>query len=193
MRSLILSIPFILSSLLGASTLSVYEVWQPLSLHGTDVDGVAENESGVDYAVVMSRPVVLSGAMPENLVHAVAMSHRMASIGRYAVEEANLVRLYNIKFLTDLSEDGLKITVDLNQVKVADGVEIDLLSAVKLSIRALKVTLERYAGNYLREDMLVKLVVVSPKDADPRLKDLNKRFLLKAKQNEPTSAGKADL
>lgn len=182
MRALILGFSFILSSLLGASTMSVHEVWQPLSLHGTDVDGVAENESGIDYAVVMSRPMVLSGALPENLVHAVALPHKMASIGRYAVTEANLVRLYNIQMRTDFNEQGLKITLDLSKVKEVSGIDTDLLSAVKLTIRALKATLDSYAGSYLREEMVVKLEVVAPADSDPRLKQLNRRFLLQANQ-----------
>lgn len=171
------------SPLLDASTLSVHEVWQPLSLHGTDVDGVSvAKDSGVKFAVVMSRPMVISGAMPENLVHAVALPHRMPAIGLYRVPEANLVQLYNIQVVSEYRDKVLQITMDLTHVKTKKGMEIGLLNSVKLTIRAIKSTLKSYAMEYLREDMSVRIKLVLPEKSDPRFLELNQEFILVAQK-----------
>ncbi len=72
MRKFLLS-SLALISLASATTLEVLQVFQPISLHGTDVDYEFEGEHV--RARVFSRPMVLSVAMPETLVAAIASLH----------------------------------------------------------------------------------------------------------------------
>ncbi|HCQ80352.1 MAG TPA: hypothetical protein DIV46_10285, partial [Verrucomicrobiales bacterium] len=75
------------ASFASATTLEVLRVFQPLSLHGTDVDHEFKGEA--IQARIFARPMVLSGAMPENLVLAVATPHRMPATFNYDVNECN--------------------------------------------------------------------------------------------------------
>ncbi len=169
----ILALILVTSGVAFSSTKSVCRVWQPISLHGTDVSSVLGKESGVDYTVLMSRPVVLSGALPEDLVYAVALKHQLASIGGYAEKEANLIALSKIKLSAQFNDDGLLVTVDVSGAAVPKGVEVSLYNVVKLSIEALKMTLEDYSAAYLEEGMSCAILVVSDKKG-PQLEQLKK-------------------
>jgi|GEM_PF-581319 hypothetical protein len=179
----ILVLMLVSSGIVSSSTKSVYRVWQPISLHGTDVSSVIGKESGVDYTVLMSRPVVLSGALPEDLVYAVALKHQLASIGRYDEKEANLIALSKIKLHAQLGDDGLLVTVNISGATVPKEVEVSLFNAVKLSIDALKMTLEHYSAAYLQEGMACSIVVTSDRKGPQleQLKKLDVHFVAKPK------------
>ncbi|MFC4994610.1 hypothetical protein [Rubritalea tangerina] len=183
-----LSKVFILLALIAGfasgSTKSVYRVWQPLSLHGTDITSVMGKESGVDYTVLMSRPVVLSGALPEDLINAVALSHKLASIGGYDEPEANLIVLAKLKLAAVYGDQGLLVTVDVTNAEVPKELEVSLSDVVKLSVAALKKTIQDYGAAYLREGMPCAILVASDKKG-PQIEQLSKlsqRFV--AKQGE---------
>lgn len=149
------------ASLSVASTKSVFKIWQPLSLHGTDVASVIGAESGVDYAVLMSRPVVLSGALPEALVYAVALKHEMSSNTNYSEKDANLLTLYGIKLNAVLSEEGeFQVTVDVTKTLNPDNIDVSLDDAVKLAISAVQRTVEEYGAAYLESDMPCSISVI---------------------------------
>ena len=161
------------SGIAFSSTKSVCRVWQPISLHGTDVSSVLGKESGVDYTVLMSRPVVLSGALPEDLVYAVALHHQLASIGGYDEKEANLIALCKIKLRAQLTEDGLLVSLDVSGATVPKEVEVSLYDVVKLSVDALKMTLEDYSAAYLQEGMACAILVTCDQKG-PQLEQLKK-------------------
>ncbi len=175
----ILTLVLVTSGMALSSTKSVCRVWQPISLHGTDVSSVLGKESGVDYTVLMSRPVVLSGALPEDLVYAVALKHQLASIGGYDEKEAHLIALSKIKLRAQLTDDGLLVTVDVSGAVVPKEVEVSLFNVVKLSIAALKMTLEDYSAAYLEEGMSCSILVTSDKKGPQleQLKKLDVRFI----------------
>ena len=126
-----------------ATTLEVVQVYQPLSLHGTDVDYDFEGEA--IQARVLSRPMVLSGALPEGLVTAVASPHKMPAVPNYDVPESNLLRLYGLEMMGEMTgEAELKVVIDLSGKKVPKDVELSLRTVLKLSISALKKTLKDY-------------------------------------------------
>ena len=177
----IFTLMLVTSGLAFASTKSVYRVWQPISLHGTDASSVLGKESGVDYTVVMSRPVVLSGALPEDLVHAVAMKHQLASIGGYAEKEANLITISGIKLRSQLKGEGLLVTLDVSGAMVPKDVEVSLFNVVKLTIDALKMTLKDYSAAYLEEGLSCTILVTSEKKGPQleQLKKLDVRFVAK--------------
>ena len=171
------------ASLSVASTKSVFKIWQPLSLHGTDVASVLGAESGVDYAVLMSRPVVLSGALPEALVYAVALKHQMSSNTTYSEPDANLLSLYGIKLDAVLSEEGeCKVTVDVSKTELLPDVDISLDDAVRLTVTAIKRTLEEYGAAYLESDMACSISVIGDAES-PHLAEqqkFNTKFTVKA-------------
>jgi hypothetical protein len=159
----LLTLLCVASSLAHASTKSVYEVWQPISLHGTDVSSVLGKESGVDYTVLMSRPVVLSGALPEDLVYAVGLKHQLARVGGYDQPEANLIALSNIKLRAQLTDNGLLVTVDTSAAKVPKEVEVSLFNVVKLSVDAIRMTIQDYGAAYLQEGLSCSIIVTGDK------------------------------
>ena len=184
----------ILSLLLASSicsfavTKSVYRVWQPLSLHGTDVASVLGKESRVNYAVLMSRPVVLSGALPEELVYAVSQGHQLASIGGYSEPEANLLALYKVKLDARYDDEQLTVTIDLSEVVKRENADVSLHDTVKLAIEALKKTLQDYGAAYLQSEMACVIQVVGG-DQDPKLKALqefNTRFVTEIPLSVPS-------
>ena len=129
--------------LASATTLEVVRIFQPLSLHGTDVDYDFEGEPV--QARVLSKPMVLSGALPEGLVTAVAAPHQMPPVPNYGESECNLLCLYNLKMTGEMTgEAKLKVVIDLSHNKVPKDVEISLRTVLKLSISALKRTLNDY-------------------------------------------------
>jgi len=169
----ILTLFFVVSSLAQASTKSVYRVWQPISLHGTDVSSVLGKESGVDYTVLMSRPVVLSGALPEDLVYAVALKHQLVSIGGYGEPEANLIALSKIKLRAQLTDNGLLVTVDVSGALVPKEVDVSLFNVVKLSVEAIKMTVQDYGAAYLQEGLSCSILVTGEEEG-PQLEQLKK-------------------
>ena len=128
-------------SLSWGTTLEVFRIFHPLSLHGTDVDYEFEGET--IQARVLSRPLVLSGALPEELVGAVASSYRMPAVPNYPERECNLLVLYGLEVTGDMAgEADLKIVIDLSANQVPKDVVLPLRTVLKLTISALKKTLK---------------------------------------------------
>jgi len=70
---------FAAASFCSASVREVVTVYQALSFHGTDTAESLGEE--IVQAGVLATPMILSGAMPEVLISAVAEPHKLASIG----------------------------------------------------------------------------------------------------------------
>lgn len=167
---------FFLATLMGASatTLEILEVFQPVSLHGTDV--IAEFEGEAVQARVMSRPMVLSGAMPETLVAAVGAPLRLPPTLNYDIPECNLLVLYGVTITGILEKKShLVVSFDLGKSRVPDEVDLPIRTVLRLSLAALKKTL---AVNHHPENrefrVTVKLRGLTEKNAT--LKDLEETF-----------------
>lgn len=168
-----------------SSTKAVYPIWQPISLHGTDVTSVPGMESGVEFGVIMSRPMVLSGALPEALVYAVGLSHQLASIGTYEEKEANLLVLYNIKVEPTLNDKGLLIVFDLSKMTTPEDMEVSARDAIKLSIKAIKKTLQSYADAHLRKDLKCAISIEGLSEKNQSFREFGEQFDLKVPAVEP--------
>ena len=130
----------------SATTLEVLRVFQPLSLHGTDVDHEFKGEAV--QAHIFARPMVLSGAMPENLVLAVATPHRMPAIFNYDVNECNLLTLFQIEISGIMGDSGeLEVAFDLTKMQAPDGVDLSIRTVLSLSIQALIFALDYFHEN----------------------------------------------
>ena len=172
----ILTLLLILVSLSSATTLEVLRVFQPLSLHGTDVDHEFQGE--VVQARIFSRPMVLSGAMPENLVSAIATAHRMPAIFNYEVKECNLLALFQVEVFGEMDDSGeLRVVFNLAKIRVPEGVDLPIRMVLKLSIQALKKTLEDYQQPE-NQPLKVKLVIEGTTEKNSSLRDLGGRFVV---------------
>jgi len=158
----------------SATTLEVMEVFQPISLHETDM--IHEFEGEDIQARVFSRPLVLSGAMPEGLISAVASPHQLPRVENYEVKECNLLALYQVSLNGFLDEnDTLLVTFDLKEMKAPEGIELPIRTVLKLSIKALKKTLVNY---HHPENGVLKVTVkiMGTKEGNASLKDLGASF-----------------
>ena len=64
MRSRVFAAFLLSTGLVSGVTVEVVQVYQPLSLHGTDGIGEALEEGDPVQAAVMARPYALTGAVP---------------------------------------------------------------------------------------------------------------------------------
>lgn len=163
---------------LFGSTKAVYPVWQPISLHGTDVTSVPGFETDVDFGVVMSRPVIISGALPEALVYAVAVSHKLPSVGDFVAKENNLLVLFNIKVDPTMTEEGLSIVFDLSALQIPDDMEVSVRDALKLGVRALKSTLQSYADAHLHKNLPCVINIKGLTAKNQSFRELAERFVI---------------
>jgi len=159
-----------------ASVREVITVYQPLSFHGTDTGEVKGSE--VIQAGVRPTSMVLSGAMPEVLVSAVAASHRLESIGGYDTKENNLLVLCRITLDATVEDGGLFIHFDLKDLSLPEEVEIDARTILKLSIDALKKTLQNYFEDSEGEQKY-QILIEGTSEKNHSLKDLSEKGIWK--------------
>lgn len=157
-------------------TLEVCEVHHPLSLHGTDV--VTEFQSDQIQAGIFSNPAVLSGAMPEALISAVAAPYRFAPSEHFKVTESNLLVLCGISLTADESEGEIVAVFDLTKLTVPEEVELSVHTVLKLSIEALKRTLRAYQDPE-NDAVMVRIEIRGTKEGTASLKALSERFSTK--------------
>jgi hypothetical protein len=143
----------------SAITIEVVRVFQPLSLHGTDGAGDVEDEEEILQAAVMSRPMALAGAIPEDLVKAVADPCRIpANTPAYQVAESNLLLLCGISLGVDMLQERLLVTLDVSKLEIPEEVDLTARQVLNLTIRAVRKTLESYyahGGEKLRWEVRV--------------------------------------
>ena len=160
----------------AATTIMVTPIFEPLSLHDTDGDEAISQSGEALQACVMSRPQAITGAVPEDLVHAVRRSHKIPSNNdNYQVQEANLMVLTGITVLAH--KQGKTLHVRLNVANLNIPTEVDLTSrqVLNLSILAIRKTLEVYQkeqGTVLP----VKLAIEGTNELNEGLMDLNSEF-----------------
>ncbi len=160
----------------AATTIMVTPIFEPLSLHDTDGDEAVSQTGDALQACVMSRPHAITGAVPEDLVHAIRRSHKIPSNNdNYQVQEANLLMLTGITILAH--KDGKTLNVRLNVANMNIPSEVDLTSSqiLKLTIVAVRKTLEAYQAEQ-GKTLPVKLMIEGTNELNEGLKDLNAEF-----------------
>jgi hypothetical protein len=145
MRTTFLALLCLLPAMLSGITVEVVRLYQPLSLHGTDGAGDVEDDDEVLQAAVMSRPMALAGAIPEDLVKAVGDPCKIESNSpAYDLEEANLLILCKIELSVEMLEERLLVKLDLSQMTIPEEIDLTARQMLTLSIRAIRKTLEAY-------------------------------------------------
>lgn len=163
---------------LRATTISVVPVFEPLSMHGTDVDEGITDTGEALQATVASRPMALTGAMPEILVESIRTPHKFPTNNpNYKIEEVNLLVLCNIGIAAETKDDGLHIAIDVSQLVVPDGVDLTGRQVLKLALVAIRKTLEPYQEGQT-EPLKVHVAIEGTNEGTASLKDLGLTFTL---------------
>ena len=171
-------IALFLSTRIFASTISVVSIHEPVSLHGTDVDGMIADTGEALQATVIARPMALTGAFPEVLVESIRTPHKLPTNNpNYKVEEANLLVLCNVNISAELTDKSLLVNIDVSQLNIP--VEVDLTSRqlLKLSLVALRRTLEEYHRPQ-SEPLNVIVAITGTSENNASLLDLGVTFTL---------------
>ena len=171
-------IALFLSTRIFASTISVVSIHEPVSLHGTDVDGMIAYTGEALQATVIARPMALTGAFPEVLVESIRTPHKLPTNNpNYKVEEANLLVLCNVNISAELTDKSLLVNIDVSQLNIP--VEVDLTSRqlLKLSLVALRRTLEEYHRPQ-SEPLNVIVAITGTSENNASLLDLGVTFTL---------------
>ena len=110
-----------------ATTIMVVPIFEPLSLQGTDGDEAISDTGEALQACVMSRPMAMTGATPEVLIDAIRSPHLIPTNNpNYKVQETNLLVLTNIGISGEMTTEGLIVRLDVGQLEIPPGVDLDL-------------------------------------------------------------------
>lgn len=162
----------------GGTTISVVAVFEPLSLHGTDVDGDITESGEALQAAVLSRPMALTGAFPEDLVEAVRSPHLIPSNNpNYQVPEANLLILCGISLSAETTDDELQVSIDISKLAIPEEVDLTSRQVIKLILVAIRKTLEAYQDGQT-DSLKVKIVLDGAVAEKASLNDLGTEFEL---------------
>lgn len=181
-------IRFLLASFLAfilplqATTMEVMSIFQPLSLHGTDgaheIQGIKEPLQ----AGVFARPIVMSGAVPEELIGVISRSHQIESFSPlYEVKEANLIPISGLKIKADLEENkthAIVVSLDFAQFKLPAEIELSPRQLVKM----VKISIHKTLESYLRgsdEGLKCQYRFINLPEGLETLKDLEEKILVR--------------
>lgn len=163
---------------LSATTISVVPVFEPLSMHGTDVDEAITDIGEALQATVSSRPMALTGAFPEVMIDAIRSPHKFPTNNpNYKVDEVNLLVLCNIGITGEMEEEGLRVRLNVAQLVIPDGIDLTARQALKLALIAIRKTLEGYQQPQA-EPLVVNISIDGVDDGTASLKDLSNTYTL---------------
>ncbi|MEP4078905.1 hypothetical protein [Haloferula sp.] len=163
---------------LVATTISVVPIFEPVSLHETDVDEVITDTGEALQATVISRPMALTGAFPETLIESIGTPHKLPSNNpNYTVEEANLLVLCQIELSAELDDSGLLVRFDVSELSIPEGVDLTVRQVLKLGIVAVRKTLEIYQAPQ-SDPLLVRIRIMGTDEGTISLTELDSEFEL---------------
>lgn len=161
-----------------ATTITVVPIFEPISLHGTDVDDVVTEVGDALQASVMSRPMALTGAFPEMLVDAIRSPHLIPTNNpNYKVQEANLLVLCNVGITGEITGEDLTVRLNVSELKIPEDVDLTTRQILNLAIVALRKTLEEYQ-RHQTQPLAVNLLIEGADDSKASLKDLATKFVV---------------
>ena len=177
MRSRVFAAFLLSTGLVSGVTVEVVQVYQPLSLHGTDGIGEALEEGDPVQAAVMARPYALTGAVPEDLVKAVASPHRIVTNAEgYEVPDANLLNLCKIGLKAEVRQARLLVRLDVSSFEMPEEGDLTIRQALTFSIIAIQRTLEDYFQHVPGDPLEVSVGIKGTREGNETLKDLARRF-----------------
>lgn len=180
MKSLVL--PVLMAALCclpaAATTIMVTPIYEPLSLHDTDGDEAISSTGEALQACVMSRPQAITGAVPEDLVHAIRRPHKIpANNDNYQVEEANLLMLTGITLRAEMKGPQLEVRLNVSGMSIPEEVDLTSRQILNLTIVAIRKTLEGYQAEQ-GKPLPVKLMIEGTNDLNASLIELGAEFTI---------------
>ena len=167
----------LLSGPLGGSTIEVVNLYQPLSLHGTDGAVEFEGEPEALQAAVLARPFAVSGAIPEDLVKAISAPYRIASNNpAYDVKDANLLNLAKITLTTEMRGERLLVRFNVSKLAIPEEVDLSARQILKLAITSVRRTMKSYFRGDAAVPLEVSIGIVGTNESNASLEDLAVRF-----------------
>lgn len=161
-----------------ATTITVVPVHQPLSLHGTDADDAISDIGEALQATVMPRPMALTGAFPEVLAESIGNPHAIPTNNpNYQVQEANLLALTGIAIRAKLTEEALEVEFDIGALAIPPEVDLTTRQILRLSIIALRRTLEDYQRPQ-PEPLRVVVTIAGAEEGRAPLRDIGTTFVV---------------
>ena len=167
---------------LPATVIDVVQIYQPLSLHGSDVDDEVDDMGQSLQAAILSRPMALTGAFPEVLVESIAMPHQLPTNNEnYKVKEVNLVALCGLKLQAELTKDGvLEVEVNIANLVIPEDVDLTARQVLKLVHGSIRKTLTEY-NSAQKEELKVLLRIVGTQESNRSLEDLGTQYKVPGK------------
>lgn len=176
MKSILLSL--FLASPCFATTISVVPVYEPLSLHGTDVGDIITDIGEALQATVVPRPMALTGAIPEVLVEAIRTPHPIpTNAPNYKVKEANLLVLCDVGISAVMTEEGMTVTLDISKLEIPEEVDMTSRQLIRITFAAIQKTLEVYQKQQT-DPLHVDTKITGTTDKNATLKDLEATFIV---------------
>jgi len=176
MKALLVSAAFL--SPLAATTISVVPIFEPVSLHETDVDEVITDTGEALQATVVSRPMALTGAFPETLIESIRTPLKLPTNNpNYTVEEANLLVLCMIGISAEVTQDGLLVKFDVSKLEIPEGVDLTVRQVLKLGIVAVRKTLEVYQAPQ-SDTLVIRIRITGTDEGTASLTELDSQFEL---------------
>jgi hypothetical protein len=169
---------FLLVSSALATVIEIVAVYQPISLHGSDVDDEVDADSGESLqAAIMSVPMALTGDFPEVLVRSVGSPLRLQSnIQNYDVTEVNLCQLCKVKLDAEIvSPQECKVEIDVSALDLPKEIDLTSRQVVKLVAAAVRRTLTDFNKNQ-KKDIQVTLRIIGTVDKNATLQNLNCQY-----------------
>lgn len=167
-----------------ATTIMVVPIFEPLSLYGTDGDEAISDTGEALQACVMSRPMAMTGAVPEVLIDAIRSPHLIPTNNpNYKVQETNLLVLANIGISGEMTPDGLTVKLDVAQLRIPEEIDLTARQILNLTIVAIRKTLEVYQEPQT-DPLAVTLVIEGATDEKAGLRDLDARFVVGQSSSE---------
>jgi hypothetical protein len=160
----------------SASTIMIVPIFEPISLHGTDGDDAISDVGSTLQAAVLSRPVALTGGMPEVLVDAIRSPHLIPTNSpNYKVQETNLLVLCNIGISGEMIAGTLTVRLNVSELTIPPEVDLTTRQILNLAIIALKKTLEEYQREQT-QPLPVEILVEGAEGPKESLRDLATKF-----------------
>lgn len=165
-----------------ATVIDVVQIFQPLSLHGSDVDDEVDDMGETLQAAVLSRPMALTGAFPETLVESIAMPHQLPTNNdNYQIKEVNLVVLCGIKISASLDEDEvLQVELNIANLVIPEGVDLTARQVLKLVSASIRRTLGEYNALQKNEFKVLQRIV-GTNESNASLQDLGSKYVVPGK------------
>lgn len=182
MKSILLSL--LLASPCFATTISIVPIYEPLTLHGSDTADIITDIGEALQATVMSRPMAITGAIPEALVEAMRTPHPIpTNAPNYKVKEANLLILCNLTLEAEMTPEGMTVTLDVSKLAIPEDVDMTARQLIRITFAALQKTLEVHQQQQLAP-LHVDIKITGTDEKTASLKELEATFIVPPARDE---------